>query len=94
MRSSVQVQILKMMMGKEKTSKMPSYFDIKQMEADEVYSKLVAMKPEVVHSLISDLYQVLHAGSFRVDDFYNVKTTLTMLRGLLQSSELYGQLEN
>ena len=73
---------------------MPSYEDIKQMESEEVYRKLVDCKPEVVHRLVSDLYQVLHTGSFPVDDFFTVKTTLTMLRGLLSASELYGQQEN
>ena len=73
---------------------MPSYEDIKQMESEEVYRKLVDCKPEVVHRLVSDLYQVLHTGSFPVDDFYTVKTALTMLNGLLSASELYGQQEN
>lgn len=73
---------------------MPSYEDIKQMESEEVYRKLMECKPEVVHRLVSDLYQVLHTGSFPVDNFYAVKTTLTMLRGLLSANELYGQQEN
>jgi len=73
---------------------MPSYDDIKQMESVEVYKKLFDLRPEVVHRLVSDLYQVLHTGSYPVDEFYTVKTTLTMLRGLLSSSELYGNQEN
>lgn len=73
---------------------MPSYTELRNMEAEEVYGKLVALKPEVVHSLVSDLYRVLHTGSYPVDEFFSVKTTLTMLRGLLSSSELYGDKEN
>ncbi len=73
---------------------MPSYEDLKQMESEEVYRKLVECKPEVVHRLVADLYQVLHTGSYPLDSFYTVKTTLTMLKGLLSASDLYGKHEN
>ena len=76
------------------TSNMPSYAEIRSLEVNEVYDKVVSLKPEVVHSLMSDLYTVLHTGSYPVDEFYTVKTTLTMLRGILSSSELYGDAEN